>query len=1199
MRFRRCFAHCPRGAVVYPFPPKTDVARRDLWIRQFGEKPENFKQKHLYACRRHFSSYMTYGRLLRKNAYPDVNLFPYDSENPYTQRYSYYKPGVRPDPIWHDNLDDTVAVPPKDCGDDLEYIPLEYIVPLSNELSHTEDSSSSDNDEDQQKQIATQTPNQDDEKINRKRKCILGCGGKRSLHSLPSIENELERREKWLYQLGKDPALCKKKRIYVCDLHFDIHMVGKSHLIRGAFPNKNLPPPLIKSIPEELEAQTECLQKCSDYKRKFKFPTLDRKRREEWLLKFGRSPAFYTHDIYACDRHFSDEMRVGPYLQPHAIPDQNLTLRILEEDNTSNYVIKTWSLERLQALANVTTTATTATTTTTASTVISPTDTTTAATTTTISPYFTATTTDIPPQITTQTPTIEQSAQIENILGQLKMTVTSTANQKAQSAVEYVKMQTLGVFMQHKDGYVVPMRQILNAVDPLDCSAYQLMDYVKTIEPQLNIKVYSIPKEIYEGISELSEVDTSLPPSPTYNNATVEAVDEDARIYNTKRNYYDSGYNTAKKVKFTHAYDEQQNNGDLWLHSDNYEYSNSLENAQIYNIKRNNYNPGYNTAKTVTFTQAFDEQQNNENFWRRADNFYCHKNNADVLNNFSANGVTEASAEFAVTEDPILEQLAETYPTESFSLTLGKNNRLVKYGNETGSVSKAENVIIPDEPKAAGKLLRQKITETVNKRLITVQPTQLKAATVKNAVIQEQMKPQPQQQQQHSKNSLTRAVALAESWQQVVQTMQKEVTTNGTYVTSMQKPPDAIALAARKLVEEIKQAGEREKISIDQKRIAGNLTGASLIGKPIITHIANSAQSACGLATTQVPTKIFNKEDPNAFKITSVEIINGKQPFIAVGNANLKVTPATQNDAHRAKITSVEIINSKQPMHAANGNIVTFSERSTPQILQKQTEIMQTMHRPTAAEATSTTTAFATTTTPFAIATSAAHAQPEPMSDTIEKLLSKAKQILNTKNNAAPVNNKKLMLYNTLDVDDDDLLKYSETEINFPPVTTTQHDEDNDVEPYCVLKCAYSRKLYEFPTPDAQTFQRHFWFLQLGLDIAADWRKSLYICEKHFDDTMLLPPDNTLNEYAYPCQSLMRQLNKPTTTVGTQTCHSAVEYRQKLFDQIANLQETLRQQKMEKKRVKVLIRLKQEAARLVAEIEEAKNAPKLLTIYNK
>ncbi|XP_011197837.2 uncharacterized protein LOC105222295 [Bactrocera dorsalis] len=1462
MPFRRCFAHCPHGsAILYPFPPKTDVARRDLWIRQFGKNPDQFKQKHLYACRKHFSSYMTYGRLLRKNGYPDVNLTTYDKDKPYTQRYSFYKPGGKPDPFWHDNLDDVVAMPPLDYGIDLEYVPVECILPLSNELSHTEDSNSSDDEDIQLKQISNY--------VDRKRKCILGCAGQRSSHILPSIHNELERRHKWLYLLGKDPALYTQRHVYVCDLHFDIHMVGKSHLIRGAYPNKNLPPPLIKSIPERLEAQTECLQKCSDYKRKFKFPTFDRKRREMWLLKFGRNPAFYTNDIYACDRHFSDEMRVGPYLQSHAVPDQNLALKLLYEDNTGNYAIKTWSLERLQALANATTTSAVKTTTTTTTsltvtttntthsttalisptvttiatttTVISPTDTITDSTTTMILPSVTTTTTVSPtvtttttvsPTITTTTmisptvTTVDESAQSKNILGQLKMTVMSTANQTSQTPVEYVKMKTLGVFMQHRDGYVVPLRQILNAVDPLDCRGYLLTENAKSIEPKLTIKVHPIPKEIYEGIS---EDDTSMPASPTYKDDTVEESDEDAtnlkfthafdeqqncgdslrhedndeysnslenaqiynirrnnynsgyttakkikfthafdeqqnngdlrgregnneysnsledaQIYNIKRNNYDLGYTTAKKIKFTHAFDEQQNNGDLRGREGNNEYSNSLENAQIYNIKRNNYDSSYTTAKKVKFTHAFDEQQNSGDSWRHEDNdeysnslenaqiynirrnnynsgytnpkevkfthavdeqknngdlggqednndyskslenaqifnikrnnydsgytsakrvkfthaydeqhnncdlgrhkdnnnysnslenlkvynikrnnydssytatakkvksthvydeqqnngelgeqddhYDYHENNVDVLNNFSGNGVNEANTELAEISDPILDQLAETYPTESFSLLLGQNNTVDKCSTETSSESKTEIVIVSDEPSTAGKLLTGKKTETVNKRVITVQPkqqlhnskvkTQLKEATVKNGVI----KQQPQQQ-----TSLTKAVAFAESWQQVVKTMQKEVSANST-LANMQKQPDAIALAAKKLVEEIKQAGEREKLSIHQKRIAGDLTGTNLKGKQIL-----STQSASTVATTQVPTKMFNKPAPNAFEITSVEIINSKPPIVVGRNANLEVIPAIQDDPHRAKITSVEIINSKLSTNVANGNTETFSERRTPQILQNRKEIMQMMHRPSAAKATIATTTTASNTMPLTITkppfkTSAGHAQPESMDDTIEGLLAKAKHILNTKNTAALANTNN---------DDNDLLKSAEPELHFAPISTTQHAEDDDAVPYCVLKCANFRKIYKFPSPEAQTFQRHFWFIQLGLDIATDWRKTLFICDKHFDDTMLLPPDNTLNEYAYPCQSLLRELNKPTATVGTQTCDDAEEYRQKLFDQIAELKQMLFQQKMEVKRVKVLISLKQEASRLVAEIEEAENAPKLLTIYNK
>ncbi|XP_039955329.1 uncharacterized protein LOC120771415 [Bactrocera tryoni] len=1547
MPFRRCFAHCPHGsAILYPFPPKTDVARRDLWIRQFGKNPDQFKQKHLYACRKHFSSYMTYGRLLRKNGYPDVNLSTYDKDKPYTQRFSYYKPGAKPDPFWHDNLDDVVAMPPLDYGMDLEYVPVECIVPLSNELSHTEDSNSSDDEDIQLKKKSNY--------VDRKRKCILGCGGKRSLHILPSIHNELERRQKWLYLVGKDPALYTQRHVYVCDLHFDIHMVGKSHLIRGAYPNKNLPPPLIKSIPERLEAETECLQKCSDYKRKFKFPTFDRKRRETWLLKFGRNPAFYTNDIYACDRHFSDEMRVGPYLQSHAVPDQNLALKLLHEDNTGNYVIKTWSLERLQALANATTTSLTVTTTTTThstalisptvttiattTTVISPTDTITDSTTakilpsvtasTTISPTVTTTTTlDSPHKNSPQTPTIDGTAQSKNILDQLKMTVMSTANQTSQTPVEYVKMKTLGVFMQHRDGYVVPLRQILNAVDPLDCRGYLLTEYAKSIEPKLTIKVHPIPKEIYEGIS---DDDTKMSASPTYKADTVEESDEDAKmlkfthaygeqnstdswshednndfssnlenaqiynikrnnydsgyttakkvkfthtfdnqqnngdlggqedntdysnslenaqiynikrnnynssyttakkvkfthafdeqqnygdlggqedntdysnslenaqiynikrnnydsgyttakkvkfthafdeqqnsgdlggqedntdysnslenaqIYNIKRNNYDSGYTTAKKVKFTHAFDEQQNNGDLGGQEDNTDYSNSLENAQIYNIKRNNYDSGYTTAKKVKFTHAFDEQQNNGDLGGQEDNndyknslenaqiynikrnnynssyitakkvtfthtydeqhnngdllrhednndysnslenaqiynikrnnydsgyttakkvkfthtydeqhnngdlgrhednndysnslenvqvysikrnnydsgyttaknvkfthandeqqnngelgeqddyYDYHENNVDMLN-FSGNGVHEANTEFAVISDPILDLLAETYPTENFPLLRRQNNTVVKCSTETNSESKTEVVIVSDEPSMAGKLLTEKKTETVNKRVITVQPkqqlhnskvlTQLKAATVKNGVV----KQQPQQQ-----TSLTKAVAFAESWQQVMKTMQKEVAANST-LANMQKQPDAIALAAKKLVEEIKQAGEREKLSIHQKRIAGDLTGTNLNSKQIL-----STQGASSVATTQVPTKMFNKPDPNAFEITSVEIINSIPPIVAGRNPNLKLIPAIQEDPHQAKITSVEIINSKLPTNVANENTVTFSEKGTPQILQNRKEIMHMMHRPSAAKATIATTTTATNTMPLSITkppfktpASAAPVQPKSMDDTIEELLAKAKHILNTKNTAAPANTNN---------DDDDLLKSAEPEIHFAPISTTQHAEDDGVVPYCVLKCANFRKIYEFPSPEVQTFQRHFWFIQLGLDIATDWRKTLFICDKHFDDTMLLPPDNTLNEYAYPCQSLLRELNKPTATVGTQTCDDAEEYRQKLFDQIAELKQTLCQQKLEVKRVKVLIRLKQEASRLVAEIEEAENAPKLLTIYNK
>lgn len=232
---------------------------------------------------------MTYGRLLQKNAYPDVNLSTYDKDNPYTEKYSYYKSNVKPNQFLHDNFDDAVLVPPKDCGIELEFAPVEYIVPFSNELSHSEDSSS-DNDEGKitaqtadeeynpnSNQVAKQVETPANVKFHRKRICILKCGGKRVLHSLPSIETDFERREKWLYLMGKDPALYTNKHVYVCDLHFDINMVGLSKLIRGAYPNKNLPPPLIKSIPEGLESQTECLQKCTDYRRKFKFPTLDLK----------------------------------------------------------------------------------------------------------------------------------------------------------------------------------------------------------------------------------------------------------------------------------------------------------------------------------------------------------------------------------------------------------------------------------------------------------------------------------------------------------------------------------------------------------------------------------------------------------------------------------------------------------------------------------------------------------------------------------------------------------------------------------------------------------------------------------------------------------------------------------------------------------------------------------------------------------
>uniref|UniRef100_A0A0A1XH65 THAP-type domain-containing protein n=1 Tax=Zeugodacus cucurbitae TaxID=28588 RepID=A0A0A1XH65_ZEUCU len=1219
MPLRRCFAGCPlRSAVLYPFPPKTDVARRDLWIRQFGKVPEQFPQKNLYVCRRHFTSRMTFSRLLRKNAYPDVNLSPYNKDEPYTELYSYYKSDGKPDPLLHDNFCDEWLLPPEDCDLELEFASITHILPISEERAHSEDNAS---DTTQSADEQEEPPPMEEKpvKYKRKRKCILQCVGRRSLHILPSIETELERREKWLYLLGKDPALYTEKRIFVCDQHFDIHMIGLSKLIRGAYPNKNLPPPLIKSIPEKLEAHTACVQKCTDYRRKYQFPMKDAKMRETWLQKFGRSPELYKHNLYACDRHFSEEMRVGPYLQAHAIPDQNLELQTQQQYTTSSDVCKNWSLQRLDALTfEVTISTTTTTQTPTATTTKMPTATTTimlspngtsttmfsptSATTTMISPPLPIKIMHSPPQISPQTPTFDQTTHDSNIPYQTEVTVAPTASQNPPKSVDYVKIRSLGVFLQHKDGYVVSMKQILEATDPLDCNKYQPSVWTEPIEPKLNIKVHPIPKEIYEGYDELSEDETSRSASPMDMDYTVEeSSDWYAPVYNIKRN--DSGYTTVEMSKFTHTADEQQNNSEFWGREDSYDNCKNTEDGPIYNIKRRNFDYDYATAKKVKFSVP----QNVEELWGREDNYEYHKNdsaNTAVLSNFSGDDVNEAGAGNAVMEDPVLDHLVESYPTENISVLLGRKNKVVKYKTVGASKDDGDDddLIIPDEPLDTDKVSTQKKAVTFNKHVITVQRKQPPNRTNFNKnVITAQPKPlqqqqqhnttnfnktvitaQPQQQQQNT-NALTKAVALAESWQQVVQTMQQvpsiNVTTTGvSNNTQQQQQPDAFALAARKLVEQIKQAGEREKLNIQQNGIAGNLMAAG--NKQIMRQIAN----------TTTTTKIVNKDNPNAFRITNVEIINPKQSLISG-------KPAALDDTKRAKITNVRIINSKQATTAANGNKVRFSDMGTQQTQKNRKEIMQKMIN---SAATNSTRTAATNTTTFEDYLALTHKKTASRHNTIDDLLAKAKRIIKAKNTEKPKNNNKSTLCNTQDDVEDELPQQPEAAKSLAPTTTTHVIADNvATAPSCVLECAHFRKLYEFPTPDEQTLQRHFWFIQLGLDIASGWRKNLFICEKHFDDTMLLPPDNTLNEYAYPCQSLMRQLNKPTATVGTQTCDDAVQYKQRLFDQLELLQDAVRKQRLEMKRVQVLIRLKQEAVRLVAEIEEEKNAPKLLTIRDK
>ncbi|XP_067635562.1 uncharacterized protein [Eurosta solidaginis] len=74
MPYRRCVRGCPLGATLHEFPAEEEMSRRLEWMQLLGVTGSAKKFKHIFACRRHFSSRMFKGKYLSKDATPDLDL---------------------------------------------------------------------------------------------------------------------------------------------------------------------------------------------------------------------------------------------------------------------------------------------------------------------------------------------------------------------------------------------------------------------------------------------------------------------------------------------------------------------------------------------------------------------------------------------------------------------------------------------------------------------------------------------------------------------------------------------------------------------------------------------------------------------------------------------------------------------------------------------------------------------------------------------------------------------------------------------------------------------------------------------------------------------------------------------------------------------------------------------------------------------
>ncbi|XP_017479904.1 PREDICTED: uncharacterized protein LOC108369321 [Rhagoletis zephyria] len=938
---RLCIAGCPSlGIPIYAFPPENEPDRRNKWFRMFNLNPALYENKTVHICRRHFSNRMTQSKTLPKNAYPDINLYMYNERAPYVEKYSvYWKNGDRPP-----GEDQVMAIDVSESGENISY-----------EMPGTELSDVIEVDE----VVVPQEGGMSTSAVSlqyfpplvkhQKRQCILNCPDGRNFHNFPSLELEPERRKQWLYLLAKDPDLYPHKYLYLCDRHFDLHMRGRAKLMRGAYPNKNLPPPLQTPIPQDLEGKTECIQKCSEYHRKYRFPSFEQEteRRIMWFKKFGRDPKKYNDDVYACDSHFGDEMRIGPYLRREAVPNKNL------RPAAAFAKVKKWSLQKLDALSNFPT-------------LTSPTHTpephihqmtTTALPTANesqnivnnLSHILVNTTVKLPVendnvlnQVNQQKLSAQRSKN-DNILNRINMTILPPSNQPedAPSPVQYVKMHTVGVFVPRRTGYLVSVDKILSAEDPLDVNKHMPYDYVRPCDPELNINVHTIFKEDYGDFSsDEEEADKETPDDVEVDKSDTESAEE---IEDCASDEYEQIPTKRRRDDVNYEVEEEY---ELWR-------SNAVEN------------------------------------------------------------------EAGLRDDSVLEQLATKYPTESFSILLSKDNKVVEYRKD--AVDHANNegdIITPDEPVVISD--EEEPTTVASKRadngsfISTTDGFRLSSQRISfpqhsktdfaNTFLKQR------QQQKPNNNFLTKEVALAKSWQQVIETIDKEL-------------------------------------------------------------ISSTVKENATEASTTVPNQTIGKA--NAEKNFQIEKVKST---VAAGSTNI-----TRNIVGGGVAAAAAVQGAKQVLRRVN-----------------------------------TTDAITKTTT----------------------------------------------------IDLIDLLK--------PKAARNS----------CILKCESFRKLYAFPSAATEKYRRHFWFLELGLNIKSDWYKSLYICDKHFADNMLI--EDKLHKYAYPSKSTKYQLNTMRMEASTQT-EDVAEWKgyTALLRELTELAELDKQQDRVVIRTKFLIRLKQEASRLVAEIQNA------------
>ncbi|XP_067626606.1 uncharacterized protein [Eurosta solidaginis] len=454
---RLCIAGCPPyTGRVHNFP--SDPDRRDLWLKQFGKYPWDGKKKYLFACHRHFSSRMRLGRKIHSTAYPDQNLTPYNPKVPYKFKSAlpyknlFMELELRKSPL-------------------IEFATVQYNVPVN---------SWADDGIEGEDIIVINSTNVAKSKANQllpTPKCLLKCTDARVLYRFPTKEGDFERRKQWFFLLGMDPNMFKSNNIYVCDRHFDEDMVDPTKDQQTVYPNKNLPPPLQDSIPEDMEQLTTCIQECVDYKRKYSFPSVetDLPRRRRWLIKFGREPEFYNHDVYACDRHFSDAMRIERFLTPSAIPDQNIKPYIgklqygytqngrkiteaerakIKEEINKNIALQREQFKKQQKQKAM----------------------------------LSAIAQEKQPQISI--------VKDRDILDSLNSTVIKS--NEPSEPLSYVKLNTLGIFIPSCNGYIESLSKILSAKDPLDLDNQIPLDFIEPIEPKLDLKVYHIEKSDYD-----------------------------------------------------------------------------------------------------------------------------------------------------------------------------------------------------------------------------------------------------------------------------------------------------------------------------------------------------------------------------------------------------------------------------------------------------------------------------------------------------------------------------------------------------------------------------------------------------------------------------------------------------------------------------------------------------------------------------